>query len=174
MVAACVAVSSVCAAVLGERASAAEQPRGILVQGDSLAVGMKPSLEGFVRVSDYDAEDGRSTETGLERLLVREVRGRVILLSLGTNDLYRSTRWFRARVRRVRRAVGPRGCVVWGLIRAPAFAQDARRLNEVLRANRGPRFRLVRPNGPYVDGVHLTAAGYRLKAQRFAAAARGC
>jgi lysophospholipase L1-like esterase len=56
----------------------------------------------------------------------------------------------------------------------PAFAQDARRLNDVLRANRGSRFRLVRPNGPYVDGVHLTAAGYRLKARRFAAAARGC
>jgi hypothetical protein len=43
--------------------------RGVLVEGDSLAVQMHDELRQLVRVRDYDAQGGRLTVDGVDRLL---------------------------------------------------------------------------------------------------------
>lgn len=141
-----------------------------LVEGDSLAVGMRAALTRRVPVAAYDAKEGRSTEAGLARLLSRDLRHKIVVVSLGTNDLGRSSSWISAQARRVVRAK-PR-CVIWGEIRVEGTTLD-NRLNDGLRGVRGIRLvSAVRPDAG--DGIHLSAAGYTVRAQRFARAARGC
>lgn len=133
------------------------------VQGDSLAVGIRP----YVHVRHFDAQVGRSTEVGVRRLLARRVSGRIVLLSLGTNDFYRPSRWFAGEIRRVKRAVD-NGCVVW------AVTPNSKRLNRVLWRAAGPRFRVIHHVAPGPDGIHPTLSGYKTLAFRYRRAARRC
>lgn len=141
-----------------------------VVQGDSLAVGMRPALEQRINVASYNAKGGRGTDEGLRLLLRRDLRHKIVIVSLGTNDLGRSAAWMEQRVRAVVRK-HPR-CVVWGEVRVEGTTAD-RRLNAGIRRVKGVRFvRAVRPAGG--DGIHLTPQGYVLRAKRFAAAAKQC
>lgn len=135
----------------------------VLVEGDSLAVGMRP----YLQARYYDAQVGRSAVEGVPRLLARNISGRIVFVSLGTNDFWRPTGWFRRQVRRVHRAVGS-GCVVWGT------TPNSRRLNGVLWDARGIHFKVVRHVQPGPDGIHPTFQGYKLLAARYKRAAGGC
>lgn len=144
------------------------------VVGDSIAVGMRPVIERRADVGFYEAEVGRSVDTVVKLLARRDVRGRVLLVSAGTNDLYRDATWFRRRVRKVKASVGS-GCVVWGLIQVPdTYPLSPSPFNRVLRSEAGPRFRLVRPVSDTTDGVHPTEAGAERLAARFIDAAGRC
>lgn len=134
----------------------------MIVQGDSLAVGMRP----YIRAESYDARVGRRTDTGVMRLHAQHIAGKIVLISLGTNDLGRSARWMEHEARAVR-ALRPR-CIVWGEINVRGTTLDDR-LNVGLRA---AKVRLVRAVAPGPDGVH--PRDYRVLARRFKAAAQGC
>ena len=141
-----------------------------VVQGDSLAVGMRAALERQVPVAAYDAKIGRGTAEGVRLLAKRNLRHKIVLVSLGTNDLGRSAGWMERQVRAVARK-HPR-CVVWGEVRVEGTTAD-RRLNSGIRRVSGVRLvRAVRPAGG--DGIHLTVKGYALRAKRFADAAKQC
>lgn len=137
----------------------------LVVEGDSLAVGMREPLTRLVHVSRYDAAVGRTTSEGLFRL--RHVSGRIVLVSLGTNDVGHSKTWAHWRIRSLMRR-GPR-CVVWGLTTNNAP------FNRALREIKDGRLHLVRavkPDGG--DGIHLSAHGYRVRARRFADKMKTC
>lgn len=131
---------------------------------------MRASLEARIPVAAFNAKTGRGTAEGVRLLAKRDLRHKIVLVSLGTNDLGRSAAWMERQVRMVARK-HPR-CVVWGEVRVEGTTAD-RRLNAGIRRVKGVRFvRAVSPAGG--DGIHLTPQGYRLRAKRFAAAAKKC
>jgi lysophospholipase L1-like esterase len=92
---------------------------------------------------------------------------------------------FRAAIRAVMAVAGPRRCVVWtNIVRPPVAGTSYAGFNHVLRLEDRARgnlrvvnwVRLARENpqwfGP--DHVHVTAAGYQVRAQRIATAVRHC
>lgn len=127
----------------------------MILAGDSLAVGMQP----YLRPQIADIRVGRHTEDELRRLRRFDVRGKTILVSLGTNDLGHSAAWMAHEARRLL-ARGPR-CVAWGEINVRGTTLDDR-LNAGLRRTRVHLVRAV-PTGP--DGVHPRS--YAALARRF-------
>lgn len=130
----------------------------ILLAGDSLAVGVHPFLE---RAHVLRAEVGATSSRALRS--IESSGAGVVIVSLGANDAD-DPRPFRVVVRRVLRG---RRCVAW-------IAPPRRpRLRRVLRARARVDGRLhvvglERLAQP--DGVHPTAAGYRVLAARASAA----
>lgn len=148
----------------------------VYVQGDSLTVGaaspLRSTLGRKVRSLGIDAEVGRHTDTGLARLRSdrRARQADIWVVALGTNDAP-DARVARGHVRRSLNMAGPGRKVVWLTLRRPGGYE---RVNRMLRrmdrsterlhvvdwaAKTGGRYGLVAG-----DGVHGTAAGYRLRA----------
>jgi lysophospholipase L1-like esterase len=167
-------------------ASAAE--RSLLVDGDSLADGTRPYLPGElpgwrVRQSTavsrhaYEGDDVmRRYGTGLPR---------VIHVSLGTNDDPRDRDGFRAAIADVMEVAGQDRCVVWtNIVRPPYRGVSYRGYNRVLSDESSRRdnllvlnwVRMVRRHPQWLagDGVHVSAAGYRVRAEAVARAIRRC
>jgi lysophospholipase L1-like esterase len=169
---------------LAAAATAHANNRSVLVVGDSLAVGMKPSLGAMLpgRTVSWDAVTGRTTPVGLQRLRLdlRTHTPRTVVISLGTNDGPDPAR-FADRIRRVMRAVPSDACVVWASINRPPRKGPYRALNRVLRgaARHDPRLTVVDWNSAVLggrvflpDGLHPDPAGYRYRAGLVAAAVR--
>ncbi len=159
-------------------------PVDVLVVGDSLAVGMRPSLPDDIapRTVWWDARTGRTTPEQLKtlKLLVQAHTPRVVVISLGTNDGSDPSR-FSARVRRTLQVVGDDACVVWPDISRPerkgAFAGLNRALHRAALHRAGLtivpwRDAVVRREVRMRDGVHPTRSGYRHRSLMVARAIR--
>jgi hypothetical protein len=167
-------------------ASAAEERRSILDLGDSLSVGTAPYLKR--QLPGYRIE--RFHDVGLHAdeavKLVRAVGGqlpRVVVVSAGTNDDPRVVSAFSRAVSGVLAAAGRDRCVVWPTIaRPPAVGSTYDGLNRALvRADRRHAnlvlvdwVGMVRRHPGWLskDGVHVSVAGYRARAQAIAVAVK--
>jgi hypothetical protein len=162
--------------------------RRLLVNGDSLAVGTAPYIPRALRrwrvtqstAISRHAPEGASVLRAYGRGLPR-----VIHVSLGTNDDPRNLSGFRAAIRAVMAAEGPRRCVVWANIVRPAVAGASYAgYNRVLAQESRPRenlrvvnwARMVRRNPHWLagDGVHVSADGYQERARVIATSVRRC
>ena len=167
-------------------AGTAPGPKPILVVGDSLAVGLVPSLGQLVapRSVVWDVEAGRTTPEGLVRLRaeLRAVTPRAVLMSLGTNGGPHPDR-FRDRIRRALNAIPAGVCVVWADIYRPARKGPYRPLNGVLarEARHDARLVIVRWSRAVVrhrvhlrDDIHPDTAGFDYRSRLFARALTRC
>ena len=162
----------------------------LLLIGDSLAVGIRallPALLAGWKVS-VDGRVSRPLAEGMSVLADTPVPGdgsTVLAVSLFTNDDPTHTSQLQTAVSRTLDRVGPDGCVVWATIARPPLngvTYDA--ANSLLRriARDDTRLKLVpwaertaaQPSLLGPDGVHPTTAGYRLRAELYAQAARSC
>jgi len=171
-------------------------PRSMIVIGDSLAVGMAPTLRGLL--SDWDiAVDGRTSRPlseGMEILaetrLPTGARGEraILAFSLFTNDTPTNVDALEAAVRRSMTYLGQHGCALWATVARPplngvSFRAANQRL-EALAAEPELYGRLLivpwkreydrNPSWRRPDGVHATSEGYAGRARLYAQAARGC
>jgi hypothetical protein len=163
-------------------------PHEVLVIGDSLAVGMadalRAALPGWqVRV---DARTSRPLGEGMRLLGTQTQAPAILAFSLFTNDDPRSTSGLESAVRAS--AGRPGGCAVWGTIVAPPVkGVDYGNANQLLRGLASdPQLALslqivdwsaevaASPSLLAGDGVHATPAGYRARAELYAAAIRAC
>jgi NADH:ubiquinone oxidoreductase subunit len=162
--------------------------RGLLVNGDSLAVGTQPYLPRELRswkvVQSVAVSRHAPEGAGVMRSYGRSLP-RVIHVSLGTNDDPRAVSSFRDSIRAVMNAAGPRRCVVWtNIVRPPvagasyagynhALAEESRS-RETLRVVNWAR--MVRENPQWLvgDGVHVSAEGYEARARAVARSVRRC
>ncbi|HWH93943.1 MAG TPA: GDSL-type esterase/lipase family protein [Baekduia sp.] len=179
---ACAAVPTAASA----RITAADATARVLVVGDSLAVGLKPSL-GRLLGEDvaWEAKSGRTTPQGLFalRAALKVVKPQTVIVSLGTNDGPDPAR-FADRIDRVLTAIGPDACVVWSDIYRPARKGPYAALNGVLshEAARVKRLHLVawdtavaRRAVTLPDGLHPDQAGFAYRARMIARTVReGC
>ena len=162
--------------------------RSLLVVGDSLTVGTRPYLHHWLgrwhihtvaSISKQVSEGPPTLRSFGSRL------PRVIFVNLGTNGDPRATGTFLSAIRRTMRIAGPRRCVVWAtIVRPPVAGASYRRLNRVLadQARKRPNLILFRwarlarrhPNWFGPDHVHVTAAGYQVRARAMAVQIREC
>jgi lysophospholipase L1-like esterase len=109
----------------------------------------------------------------------------VIHVSLGTNDDPGDLDGFRAAISGVMRVAGERRCVVWAnIVRPPYRGVGYRGYNRVLAQEAERRdnlrvlnwARMVREHPEWLaeDGVHVSAEGYRARAQAVARSVRRC
>jgi hypothetical protein len=162
--------------------------RTLLVNGDSLAEGTKPYIPGELpgwRVKQSTAVSRHAYE-GDD--VMRRLGGRlprVIHVSLGTNDDPGDVDGFRDAIADVMKVAGTSRCVVWAnIVRPPYRRVSYRGLNHVLSDESSRRenlrvlnwVRMVRRHPEWLadDGVHVSAAGYRARAQAAARAVRRC
>jgi hypothetical protein len=162
--------------------------RRLLVNGDSLAVGTKPYIPRELRGWRVTQSVSVSRHAAAGAALMRAYGNslpRVIHVSLGTNDDPRGVSSFRASIRAVMDAAGPRRCVVWAnIVRPPvdgtSFAGYNRALAEESRSRERLRVvdwvRMVRENPHWLgaDGVHVTAEGYEARARAIARSVGRC
>jgi lysophospholipase L1-like esterase len=160
----------------------------LFVVGDSLAVGTKPYLPGFLhgwRIRSSVSISKHAPEGAAELARRGHSLPAVVVASLGTNDDPRTIGSFEASVRKSLRSTGKRGCIVWPNIVRPAVAGATYAgYNNVLAriARRNDHLRVVdwaamaAHNrgwfGP--DGVHPNATGYRARARAIAEQVRRC
>ncbi|WCB92226.1 hypothetical protein DSM104299_00916 [Baekduia alba] len=172
----CVALPAVASA----RITSADASADVLVVGDSLAVGLRPSLGGLLDGADiaWDAKSGRTTPQGLLALrsALKVVHPKTVIISLGTNDGPDGTR-FADRIDRALAAIGPDACVVWSDIYRPARKGPYAALNTTLslEAARVKRLHLVNWLGAVSrqavtlpDGLHPDASGFAFRAKLIA------
>jgi hypothetical protein len=106
--------------------------------------------------------------------------GRVVVVSLGTNDADGSEPAFGRLVGRAIEIVGPNRCLVWATIVRAGVERTG--FDEVLRRAAGDDLRLVEwarmvdedPSLLAADAVHATPAGYAHRARETADAVRAC
>jgi lysophospholipase L1-like esterase len=170
-------------AAASARVTAADADARVLVVGDSLAVGLQPSLGNLLGEDiAWDAKSGRTTPQGLAALrsALRFVRPKTVIVSLGTNDGPDPAR-FADRIDRVLAAIGPDACVVWTDIYRPARKGPYAALNGALdqEAARVKRLHLVgwdravaRRAVTLPDGLHPDPAGFAYRARLIAKAVR--
>lgn len=163
------------------------QKRNLLLIGDSLAVGIQPTLPGMLPGFDIatNARVGRPLAEGMQIIRSRDRLPKVMAVSLFTNDDPRRVDALVSAAREVLRRQG-QGCVIWSTIVRPAVGgvsyYKANRALRRLAADPKTNGRLVivpwdlAVNGRSYfmsgDGVHPTAAGYKLRARMYAKAAR--
>ncbi|HWK29706.1 MAG TPA: hypothetical protein VNS09_24280 [Solirubrobacter sp.] len=161
-------------------------PRSLLLIGDSLAEGIAQALPQALpgwRVA-VDARTGRPLAEGMRVLAARGALapGTVLAISLFTNDDPGALDALEAAVRETAAAAS---CVLWAtIVRPPVGGRgyaDANARLERLAAHGGrlvlvPWADAVRQHPEWIggDGVHATPAGYRARADLYAAAARAC
>jgi hypothetical protein len=168
-------------------------PRGLVLVGDSLAVGVRAllpaalpgwSVEVLGRVGRPLAE-GMGVLAGLGAFSSSQDARPVLAVSLFTNDDPTHTSALEAAVRQTLGVVGTRGCVIWATIaRPPVNGVTYRAANALLErlARSDPRLHVVpwaqevaaNPALLGADAVHPTPAGYELRAQLYAQAAQAC
>lgn len=180
-----VAVTAFALALIGTAPAGAAVPT--LVVGDSLGVGMLPSLGALVpgRELTWRVRSGRTTPQGLAvlREALRDLAPAAVVVSLGTNDGPSPAR-FADRIRRVLAAIPPAACVVWPSIVRPPRKGDETGLNRVLLRIAEEDPRLVVPDWSAAvrsgrvslpDGLHPDARGFARRSRMVAAALReGC
>jgi 3D (Asp-Asp-Asp) domain-containing protein len=156
----------------------------VLDVGDSLAVGSSGPLEqllGAQRLTTLAARNRTSTQ-GLAALRRVATLPSTLVVQLGTNDT--SVRVFRRNVRSIVAIARPASArVLWVTIaRPPLDGSTDADLNEVLRVEAGRhdnlqlvdwRDTVAAGRVQLADGVHPTAAGYRLRARLIADAIAG-
>lgn len=162
------------------RVTPADASADVLVLGDSLGVGLRPSLAGLLGDTKiaWDVRSGRTTPQGLVALrhAMRIVHPKTVIVSLGTNDGPDGAR-FASRITKVLRDIGPNACVVWADIYRPARKGPYAALNTTLayEAKHVKRLHLV----PWLaavtaqkvtlpDGLHPDPAGFTYRAQLIA------
>jgi lysophospholipase L1-like esterase len=152
--------------------NAVAAPNALLV-GDSLAVGMQP----YMHHTTTDARVGRSIAEGV-RHFYEHPQPRLLYVSLGTNDSPESLGLLRSAIRRSKALVGS-GCVVWSTLhRNGGYG----RMNAVIRHAAGRHVMAVQWNSvvrrhPWMlapDHIHLTPAGYKLRAHMYEKAGHAC
>jgi hypothetical protein len=173
---------------LPERAALGQvEMPGVLIVGDSLAVGTMPYLDGMLndRSITWDAVNGRTTPQGIHalRVALREVQPQAVVVSLGTND-GPDPRRFTRRLRLLLGDLSRRTCVIWTTIVRPRRKGAYQALNRVLRDEAGRDRRLVVINWDHAvkrgtvvlrDGLHADAEGYRYRSLKIAQAVHaGC
>jgi lysophospholipase L1-like esterase len=160
---------------------------GVLVVGDSLAVGTEPPLRQTLGGTDLtvDAQKSRSSGAGLTVLsaAIGPQQG-VVVFDLGTNDDPSQPGVLAADLRQARAIAGDRCMVVATLNRPPVAGTSVDGLNRAVRsfAARDPNAELVDWHGAAAadpsllgaDGVHATPSGYAYRAQLFAEAIDAC
>jgi lysophospholipase L1-like esterase len=155
----------------------------VFVEGDSLTVGIAPYLPALLSAEGWDvtidAEVGRLTATGLSLLAGRaDEIGGTLVVALGTNDAPDPVA-YAARIDEVMALAAGRRVIWVGVARS---GYDA--LDEVLIAAqyRWSNLHVIdwrpiiaaHPDMRAADGIHLTDAGYQLRAEVIAQAiARG-
>jgi hypothetical protein len=176
--------------VTNQPPSSGTSRNALILVGDSLAVGIKPLLPSLLsgwRVT-IDARVGRPLSEGMSIISATPVPsdgGAVLAVSLFTNDDPTHTGQLEAAVRTTLDRVGPRGCLIWAtIVRPPLNGVSYSAANNLLRrmAASEPRLRIVpwaeqvsaQPSLVGGDGVHPTPAGYRVRAQLYASAAKSC
>jgi lysophospholipase L1-like esterase len=169
---------------------AREQPRTLVMIGDSLAEGTEPHLAGLLggwRVTT-DARRSRPLAEGMGILQSTQIpAGPVVLaFSLFTNDDPNAVAALESAVRASVQRAGAGGCAVWATIARPPFnGVPYDRANARLRAlagELGGRLQVVpwaeavgsSPSLLASDRVHGAPEGYRVRAQMYAEAARAC
>jgi hypothetical protein len=171
---------------LASPASAAE--RSLLVNGDSLAEGTRPYIPGDLpgwRVKQSTALSRHAYEGDDVMRRLGSRLPRVIHVSLGTNDDPGDVDGFRDAIADVMKVAGRSRCVVWAnIVRPPYRRVSYSGLNRVLADESSRRanlrvlnwVRMVRRHPEWLadDGVHVSAAGYRARAQAVARAVRRC
>ena len=166
----------------------ADAAKRLLVVGDSLAVGTAPYIPR--ELSAWRVQ--QRVEVSLQHYSAASIMRsygralpRVIHVSAGTNGSPGDIAGFRASVRAVMAAAGPRRCVVWAnIVRPPYGGVSYAGLNRVLadesRKRKNLRIvnwvRLARQNPGWFgsDGVHPTATGYAVRSRRVATSVRRC
>lgn len=170
--------------------------RTMIVIGDSLAVGMAPTLRGLLPEWDVavDGRTGRPIAEGMEILAETPMptggRGdrAILAFSLGTNDGPANVDGLEAAVRTSMGYLGPHGCALWATIARPPMAGVSyRAMNARLEALAAEpelygRLLIVPWKREYdrhkswrrSDGVHATPEGYAGRARLYAQAAMGC
>lgn len=152
-------------------------PPPVIVEGDSIAYEMQPAFRQIAPVLGYDARGMRTTATGVNRLLARrDIRGRIVIVSLGTNDYLAKTGVDIARYAHKLVKRGTR-CVVWREVRVDApnrlDGDGGAALNRRLRSVKGVHLvAAVRPDAG--DGVHYLPDAAALQAKRLTRAAQRC
>lgn len=187
MLGAALALLAAPAGGLGAPADAARS-RGVLHNGDSLAVGTQLYLGGALpgwRIR-YSADISRHAPEGPAILRRYGSRlPRVIVVSLGTNDDPRALGAFRQAIRDTMRIAGRRRCVVWAnlvrpLVGGAGYGALNRVLGEEARRRRNLRVfqwaQMARSNRGWFgsDGVHPSGVGYRARARGIAGVVRRC
>lgn len=162
------------------RVTPADASADVLVLGDSLGVGLRPSLAGLLGDTKiaWDVRSGRTTPQGLTALrsAMRIVHPKTVIVSLGTNDGPNGAT-FATRITKVLRDIGPDACVVWTDIYRPARKGPYTALNTTLayEARHVKRLHLV----PWLaavtaqkvtlpDGLHPDPTGFEYRAQLIA------
>jgi lysophospholipase L1-like esterase len=150
--------------------------RTVGVIGDSLTVGASPGMAAFLPDVHLrlDARVGRPTLEGVQAAAsTRAAAADVVVVALGSNDSC-AVAECRRRVDAVLAAVGPKPVVIW---MSPARFRPnmAAMRSAIAAAATSSRGRMtVLDWQPYLDdhpeiiasdGIHLTAEGYRLRAQ---------
>ena len=162
-------------------------PLQVLVTGDSLAVGMRPSFDALLAGAAvrWRVKSGITTPRGLVALRSALRSGPVpdvLVVSLGTNDGPDPQR-FRDRIRRVLATVPSSTCVVWPTISRPPRKGAYRALNRVLRAEARSDVRLTLVSWDVAvrlgrvqlpDAVHPDAAGFHRRSGMVRAALARC
>lgn len=170
------------------KAMSAKLPRGILIYGDSLAIGLSAYAGGAFAAAGLptpkvEGRIGMKAATGLANLRARCTSlPSTVIVSLGTNDFWLSSTTAEGWVNSLAACAGPQRTIIWvNTYLRPRSAVYAGYRN----VNRGLLRAAVRhPNVHIIDwasfvagggislrdGVHPFAAGYRLRANFIATA----
>lgn len=157
-----------------------ERPRnGVVVVGDSLAM----ATDRYLPAEAFDAALGRPLAAGMEVIRALDTQGKVLAVSLFTNDDPANVDALEAAVRET---VARSRCAVWATIARPpldgvSYARANRRLHALRRELR-PRLKVVRwaelvatdPGLVGDDGIHAVGVGYRARAALYQAAIDSC
>ena len=168
--------------------AAAVAPRTVLHYGDSLTVGTGLYLSTFLPGWSITQSASVSRHTDEGPAAVRALSSnlpRVLVISLGANDDPGAVGAFAGDVRRIALTAGRDRCVIWStVVRPPYNGVSYEGYNRVLRsaAERYANFRVfdwqalarMHPQWFGSDGVHPTAAGYRVRAAALARLVRSC
>jgi len=151
----------------------------VFIEGDSLTVGMEQSLPALLAAAGWtvtmDAQIGRATPDGISILADRTYEiGRTLVVALGTNDPPNAAE-FSSRVDEVMNIAAGRRVIWVTVARAGWDALDDALITAQARwANLHViDWRPVIADHPEMlagDGIHLTPAGYDLRAAFVAAA----
>jgi dienelactone hydrolase len=157
----------------------------VLVVGDSLVIGTTPYLKGAVDESvTSDGRIGRPSGEAVSVLRSKFSGQRVVVFDAGVNDDPSQPGRLSSDLAAARSLTGSRCLVVSTMSRPPYRGVSVDGLNRAVRsfASSSPAVQLVdwraaalaNPRLINSDGVHPTAAGYRLRAGLFAQAIASC